>query len=598
MKITKKQWWYLAGLVGVSAILSAGFVYLLQRLGAGFAPDANFLVKLLNFLLVWLPVLAFSLVFKKKVWYFAVAFSGMVLWLFANWQKFQAREEWILPEELGYLSQIDMLMGMINGQLVIKLVIGLAILAAAAYFLQKLYDKLMKKYIEEWDPAIDKKWKWVAMAGLMVMVLPLFLGVLNRGAVTANLFELKYVQWNQTDNYKRNGAVVGFLSNVRPRVPEKPEGYSKEAVDEILAKYQSVADERNIELMGLDESDVSVMMVLCESCFDPDVLAGSFAYEGENDLLPSLRRAREEAVYSGQLFSSDYGGGTANMEFESLTGLSNYYYGGTPYTQLISHKDDFINIGGYFMDSGGYGALAMHTAKGEFYKRKKVYETFGFDDFWDWAYFWSLSSSKDMKNTQNGYYADGEIYQQAISVLSDDARMFFSLITMGNHSPYGGYGAPPPKFISLTDSSYTEAQTNWLNLAHEADADMGEFLDELRKLDKKVMVVFYGDHAPGVFGDIMDEAGENIYKTPLFVWQNYESSVEFDFELPEMVSANQLSNIMLNLLGVKKPGLYYLLDELLVQWPVLAQNYQGGVVPELEVLREYSFVNYYYFSGK
>ena len=66
--------------------------------------------------------------------------------------------------------------------------------------------------------------------------------------------------------------------------------------------------------------------------------------------------------------------------------------------------------------------------------------------------------------------------------------------------------------------------TNYTRLLYHTDVATKDFLDQLSKINKKITVVFYGDHLPGLYPQsAFKNNPESQYLTDYFVWSNYET---------------------------------------------------------------------------
>ncbi len=86
---------------------------------------------------------------------------------------------------------------------------------------------------------------------------------------------------------------------------------------------------------------------------------------------------------SGTMLAQKFGGGTADMEFEALTGMSMGQFApqvSIAYQMVVPNYDSFPSAVQLFEDRG-HGALAIHPFTTGLYRRESVYPIFGFDDF-------------------------------------------------------------------------------------------------------------------------------------------------------------------------------------------------------------------------
>ena len=144
---------------------------------------------------------------------------------------------------------------------------------------------------------------------------------------------------------------------------------------------------------------------------------------------------------------------------------------------------------------------------------------------------------------------------------------------------------------------------NYLQTLHNSDKYLGEFIAELDNFDEKTVVLFYGDHSPGVFDDVSKNENKSIRDlsrlTPYFVYANFEiDTSKKDLGLPT-TTPNCLSNTMFNILGAKKPALGYLLDKVCTENPALTPAYFGDGGPfQSTDLSNYKLINYDILGGK
>ena len=97
----------------------------------------------------------------------------------------------------------------------------------------------------------------------------------------------------------------------------KPDDYSEETMKEVAARYEKEAKKINASRTE-NMTDSTVIYVLSESFSDPSRVPG---LKVNKDSMPNIRSIKENTT-SGLMLSSGYGGGTANLEYMGLTGLS------------------------------------------------------------------------------------------------------------------------------------------------------------------------------------------------------------------------------------------------------------------------------------
>lgn len=221
---------------------------------------------------------------------------------------------------------------------------------------------------------------------------------------------------------------------------------------------------------------------------------------------------------SGLMISSGLGGGTANMEYMTLTGLpvSNFSPTiATPYTQVVPESEQTLTINGYFKKS-----TAIHPYNGSFYSRKVVYQKFGFQRF---MYLGSKYKIKHkMKIETNPYLSDETAYKNTLDVINSYKNgQFINLVTMQNHMPYLDYYDNSGDYQVSGDIDDGEKNTisSYSAGISYTDKAVQKFIKQIDKINKPITLVFYGDHLPGIYSNI-DGNSLEARETDYFIYSN------------------------------------------------------------------------------
>ena len=426
----------------------------------------------------------------------------------------------------------------------------------------------------------------------------------NNGARYEDIFlGTQFTAWNQNRNYDDNGFVLGFLYNFQKLNLGAPEGYGEEAIASIKEEYEIIANNENKKRKKAEKEDVSVVVILNESFFDPSVKFQGKSFEdyykhSGGDILPNYHRIAKNTA-SGLMYSLDYGGGTANIEFEALTSLTNFWIDSVPYTALIPKAGKIPSIGRSLKDKG-YETVAIHPFNGGMYKRNISLKNEGFDNF-----ITELEMDYTEHEGSSEYINDKSAYDQTLKVLSEsENKQAIALITMQNHTPYN-VGTYEKKHFSVTAEDLNEDQKNQIETYYEtlniSDKYLGEFIDGVNKLDKKVVVLFFGDHSAGLF-DITNNNEDKTVRdlsrvTPYFIYTNYDAGIKA--EKLATTTPNCITNTMLNTLHWTKDSYYYLVDKVCKTQPILTKTYLDGLDFEMtEVLKQYELLTYDILGGQ
>ncbi len=549
-------------------------------------------------------------------------FSLLSILTFINSQKLAVRDAPFLPDDLRMAGNLGQVASYADQDAITRLVAGVVFVLVGTIlmeiFVKRAFGRDPKK-LPWWERhAIIPRltYSTVALAGLASVTLPLL-----RQQPVDWIQGMELVGWNQTVNYEINGIIIGFVNNLgRMEIP-RPEGYSKEAMQEIAERYEAKKAEDATSRKPLTEVADRVIVILDETFYDPALLTKYYPHSG-GDVLPNLHKLFQNYP-SGYMYSPEYGGNTANVEFEVQTGLSNYWASTIPYVTTVTKTAGLTSVASIARGLG-YETTAIHSYDGTMYKRNLVYPLLGYNDF---------ISRDEMKYTDREpgpstmNLNDWAIFQEVLDVLKDGPeRQMVNVVTMQNHSPYWLADYPKLEFQIINSKNEDEndysRNTNFQSL-HEADKYVAKFLEELDESDERTVVLWFGDHAAGLFEKYTESDSktdrDTIHLTPYFIWTNFkteslytatevrEQNTKLGITIPSSIrgvnlpttTPNCLQNTMYNLLKVEKPAFFYLLDEVCTTTPILAHIYLEDDGPaKTQALTDYELVNYDAMAGK
>lgn len=245
-------------------------------------------------------------------------------------------------------------------------------------------------------------------------------------------------------------------------------------------------------------------------------------------------------VTKGNLYVNTFGGGTANTEFEFLTGMTvgNYPYPVMPYNNFV--KRDKYSIAKYF-NNLGYKTIAMHPYTATNYHRDKVYKRFGFNE---------LVFYEDFKNKEyvRKFVSDKSMYEEIFRrfklIRESSQKLFLFGITMQNHSGYKRFSGQ--KILSLMKNyKNREAVDSYLSLMKLSDEALEVLINYLDTVKDHVILLFFGDHNASfgtemnklLYDDSLEYECTNAYMTPFLIYDNKNRHDRYIKE----VSANFLS---------------------------------------------------------
>ncbi len=349
-----------------------------------------------------------------------------------------------------------------------------------------------------------------------------------------------------SDVYAQNGFVLGFLSSFKGEIMKEPENYSKKTMEKLIGEYQEKADTINKERKYENFEDINIIYILSESLSNPNNVE---KLELNNNPLEYIENIYDKA-YVGKVIAPTYGGGTTNAEFEVLTSLSIQELNSNmslPFQDFLSDYDLFPSIISEFKKGENNSAISFHSFTDEMYKRKEVYESLSFD----YSYF--RDDMTDPRGVENSMYiSDESLYDEVYKLLENSkGSIFVNAVTMQNHYPYNDfYSENEYKVINGLGSEDSNLQIETFSKGISiTDIATKEFINKISNLDKKTIVVFYGDHLPGIYNDYFEENDTlQLSETPYFVYSNFSKPT---FSQDGVTSLSMMNNLVKDLAGVK-----------------------------------------------
>ncbi|MBO4997267.1 MAG: LTA synthase family protein [Lachnospira sp.] len=410
--------------------------------------------------------------------------------------------------------------------------------------------------------------------------------------------------WNRNKGSKKNGIYLDFFMNFHYLSMEKPEGYSIDAVKNILKENEEETVAGNAKTKG---DDPNVIIIMNESLADYSILNDGANMTYNEDYLPFIHSLNENVI-KGKCYVSVFGGQTANSEFECLTGNSLAFLpaSSVPYQQYMNGTTFSLPI---YMKTLGYQAIAIHPCVATNWNRDVAYKSMDFDAF---------LTQNDFTNPEYvRYISDKETYKKIIEQFEEkkkNDKLFIMGVTMQNH---GGYTDDTEweKPIIAGDGEYALAN-EYLSSAHISDEAYEYLLDYFKDYEEPTIILMFGDHQPSIEEDFLDEVlGGTVdtltlqqmqekYCTPYVIWANYD----IDTDTKSVSSTNFIANELLEQAGIPLPKYNQYVSK--VHEQVEAMNAFGYMTKDkqwhsyeettdvTELMNNYHILEYGYFSEK
>ena len=493
--------------------------------------DGNF-VFVLNVILVALLYLMLLMLFNR-FWTASIVILavGIIVAAIEHF-KVKIRYEAILPADLGFLgSNTGNMLTFIPAGAHVTILVALGAFAVllALILVLRHFDGRKGRMIRTDNLSLNLTSRLILLL-LPILVFALYCIHVSTTDSLANKFSRALgdtpSMWDSVYDAQRNGPLVAFTRQLNPKIMDKPSNYSEETMKKVAARYQKEAETINASRTN-NLTDSTVVYVLSESFSDPSRVPG---LKTNKDSMPNIRKIKAGTT-SGLMLSSGYGGGTANLEYMGLSGLSMANFDSSlssPYQQLVpsQHWTPTINQ----MWGAPANSLGYHPYESSMYSRATNYKKFGF------SHFYTLTGPDVIKYQdkidESPYVSDKSSYDSALEgIRSGKTNKFIQIITMQNHMPYhewyenNDYTAESTTGTPLGDDEQQSIET-YQKGVEITDQATQEFLNELDALDKPVTVVFYGDHLPGIYSSASKDGNNSLalHLTDYFIWSNKASS--------------------------------------------------------------------------
>lgn len=520
--------------------------------------DKNY-IFLLN--LIILAVAYLTLIFIiNRFWIATAIFSTvMTVYAVANHIKIESRNEPVLPADLNFITggntgQLASFIPQSSQGLVNTAVSGVIWLVVICIIMQFIDGRNAVIYCSWRHPFTGIKnlagtlTRIVAACCSFALCFSFVWGFGNEGYWSTdfakNLGDSPQI-WNGLADSTNNGPVVNFLRLAHTKTMDKPNGYSQEAMEKISRKYTEQAKQLN-QTRTENMTDNTVIMVLSETFSDPTRVPGvSFS----EDPMPNIRHVKAQTT-SGLMLSPGYGGGTANIEYQALSGLSMANYSSTlsiAYQQLVPSLKWAPTLNQAWDKANGKGSsIAFHAYNRNMYFRDLNYKKFGFSKFYAAD---GTPQLKGLRPLGSAWYASDESFYSEVlkKISSSDQKKFYQVVTMQNHMPYEDF-YPDNQFkdedtsSNLQDDEKQNIETYTKGLSY-TDQATTEFLNQLNHIDRPITVVFYGDHLPGIYSTAYSSKDNilGLHETDYFIWSN-DASKSAGTKLDDVSSAYTSSN--------------------------------------------------------
>ncbi len=438
------------------------------------------------------------------------------------------------------LSAIDFLiigeaLGVIDAYLSVFEIILIGVLISAAIALiVLLFIKGPRTRSVDYRKSAD-----CIIAAAAVCILAIFLNMQN--SVLATDF---------INTYKQCGFTACFTRSIFVHGISRP---SNDDIDNAIAVMDEIKSKNDTAVSNETLDSPNIVVVQLESFFDVKHIKD---VEFSKDPVPNFTALKEDGI-SGYLQVAHIGGGTANIEFEFLTGmnLEHFGIGEFPYTTVLQSRACETMAAN--LKTLDYTTHALHNHIATFYDRCSVYPFLGFDTFTP------IEMMNETKRNILGWASDSILTDEIKSALdSTEGQDFVFTVSVQGHGGYPDHSVdhvvPPTEddvdVYGFEDEKVYYQYHFYTNLIRQMDEAIGAICDMLDERGEPYIAVFYGDHLPAIPLTSEQLINEDMYQTEYAIKTNINlpgaSDVEDINELDRNLETYQLSAYILELMGI------------------------------------------------
>lgn len=330
---------------------------------------------------------------------------------------------------------------------------------------------------------------------------------------------------NVPEVFESFGFPYAFLHNFNLYPVDTPEGYNRAQAEQFEQTY--------LQERVVPETAPNIIMIMCEAFTDlPNDDAFTYSEEENPIAFYNSLSARDDTI-SGHLIVSNTGAGTANTEFDVLTGMMTNRIGeGTTSAFRVVHRDtDSIPRA---LSEAGYRTFFMHPGDNWFYNRESVYSYLGIQD----QVFKDHFGAGDYKGSWISDEAFARVLTDSLEEREADTPLFTYSVTIQNHQAYNAakYGFLPPAVQTQRPLSAEASETLavYFEGLRDSDAMLEKVTAYLQEQEEPYLLVFFGDHQPnlgsdaqayrelGCYPESLDDVRSRLsqYMVPFLIWGN------------------------------------------------------------------------------
>jgi len=409
--------------------------------------------------------------------------------------------------------------------------------------------------------------------------------LINSLHVTGNVF-------NQVNTFNSRGFVYSFIYTHNVHRISMPDDFNIAPINEQINNFTP-------KIINDDIVTPHIIMIMSEAFSEmglhPEVSFEGFEYHPQYYWKQIIGRA--ETIH-GQIIVPNLGGGTADTEFDVLTGLNTRNLRGAPFShRLVTNYFESIPS---LLDQLGYRSIALHPGFRWFYNRQNVFRFFGFEHLYDIEYF-------EYYHFKGMYISEWATMDKLIDIFDShledypDTPFFNFTVTIQNHGPYTDKYLVDTNFSTTLDLTPEEMNpvSNYFHGLRDKDTELQRLIEHFEATDEPVVLVYFSDHLPAFTPSIYAQFYPDIFEpnslgstvrlhtVPFMIWQNEAARaitpLEENFEtiiMPEnmTISSSFLGAYVMQLLGFENLSPFFdYVNYIRTRFPIILESMSVGM---------------------
>lgn len=310
------------------------------------------------------------------------------------------------------------------------------------------------------------------------------------------------------NKYYHNGFLYCFTSSAVDTGMRQPDDYSSKKVADIVKDLDNTNKDKAV--------NANIIFLQLESFYDPNLITNYTYSENPVPVFTDLKNNYSHGYLNVPTFSA----GTANTEFEIITGMNIDFFGIGEYPYRTVIEDKAVDSAPFCLRDIGYKSHAIHNNTAVFYERDSIYANLGFDTFT------SLEYMYDVEFNSMGWAKDITMVKSILDCMeSSKGPDLIYTVGVQTHGAYPDETPKSPYKITvggISDESSKNSFEYYVNELHEVDSFVGSLISELKLKNEPTVLVVFGDHMPGFEIEDQNLESKSIYETEYAIWSNFD----------------------------------------------------------------------------